>query len=188
MPSSPPIPDPIPGLPHAYWVVTGTLLAGAYPGAPEAGDARRRIEALFATGVRRCINLMDPAERDRLGRPFRPYEPELSALAAAAGCAVGFERMPVRDLDVPTPAEMVRILDAVDRAVSAGCPVYVHCLGGIGRTGTVVGCWLARHGVAAGEAALRRVDRLRRGTDTAGRRSPETAVQAQFVRDWRAGA
>ena len=31
-------------------------------------------------------------------------------------------------------------------------PVYVHCWGGIGRTGTVVGCWLVRHGMTGDEA------------------------------------
>lgn len=33
-------------------------------------------------------------------------------------------------------------------ALAAGQTVYVHCYGGIGRTGTVVGCWLVRHGLS----------------------------------------
>jgi hypothetical protein len=179
---------PIPGLEHAYWVVPGGLLAGAYPGAPEAEASRRQLQALLATGVRWCLNLMQPHEVDRQGRPFRPYEAELSGLGTAVGARVGFARMPIPDLGVPQPAEMTRILDAVDRTAASGRTVYVHCLGGIGRTGTVVGCYLARHGLAWGDAALDRVARLREATSTAARRSPETAAQADFVRAWAVGA
>ena len=46
------------------------------------------------------------------------------------------------------------ILDEIDGAILNGKTVYVHCLGGIGRTGTVVGCYLVRHGIAAGGKAL----------------------------------
>lgn len=44
----------------------------------------------------------------------------------------------------PTVDQMRAILDAIDRA--AGSIVYVHCWGGHGRTGTVAGCYLVRHG------------------------------------------
>lgn len=180
-------PQPTSALDQAYWVVPGTLLAGAYPGAADAAESRRKLEALLAAGVRWCINLMVPDELDRSGRPFRPYEADLAALASAAGQNVGFERLPLRDMEVPGRAGMTRILDAVDRATAAGRTVYVHCLGGIGRTGTVVGCYLARHGLASGQSALDRIAVLRRATSTAARRSPETAPQAELVRSWTAG-
>jgi protein-tyrosine phosphatase len=35
---------------------------------------------------------------------------------------------------------MTTILDAIDESMTAGKPVYVHCWGGMGRTGTVIGC------------------------------------------------
>ena len=49
---------------------------------------------------------------------------------------------------------MASILDAIDAALDGGKTVYVHCWGGVGRTGTVVGCWLVRHG-KTGDEALR---------------------------------
>ena len=50
---------------------------------------------------------------------------------------------------------MTRILDDVDAALADGGAVYVHCWGGIGRTGTVVGCWLVRHGLDDGDPIAR---------------------------------
>jgi len=35
---------------------------------------------------------------------------------------------------------MHEILDTIDAALSAKRIVYVHCWGGVGRTGTVIGC------------------------------------------------
>jgi protein-tyrosine phosphatase len=47
-------------------------------------------------------------------------------------------RIPVRDVDIPSPDTMRSILDAIDSAIDRCQPVYVHCWGGRGRTGTVV--------------------------------------------------
>ena len=58
------------------------------------------------------------------------------------------------------------------------------CLGGVGRTGTVVGCWLARHGTV-GAAALERLTQLRQDTDNVGWASPETEEQVEMVLSWK---
>ena len=50
----------------------------------------------------------------------------------------------------------------------------------------MVGCWLARHGVAVGEAALNRVTALRAHTPDADCESPETEAQREMVRSWAA--
>ena len=104
-----------------------------------------------------------------------------------AGRTIQFERLPIRDVDVPTVAQMQRILDTIDDANAAGQAVYVHCLGGKGRTGTVVGCYLARHGLAVGDAALDRLNELTKAAPYDFGPVPQTSAQCDFVRNWRQG-
>ena len=58
----------------------------------------------------------------------------------------------------------------------------MHCYGGIGRTGTVVGCWLIEQG-AAGDDPIATIAELRANIRFR-RPSPETREQIAFVRDW----
>jgi protein-tyrosine phosphatase len=80
---------------------------------------------------------------------------------------------------------MTEILDTMDEAIkNSGC-VYVHCWGGVGRTGMVVGCYLIRHGMA-NEKALAKVNQLYRTRpgNPYLTRSPETTEQIEFVLNW----
>lgn len=64
--------------------------------------------------------------------------------------------------------------------------VYVHCYGGIGRTGVIASCYLVRRGLT-GDEALAEIARLRQGTPDGHRLSPETPDQAARVREWNIG-
>ncbi len=169
-------------IPNCYWVEPGRFLAGEYPGALEAAAARERMQKFLAAGVTFFLDLTQEREAG-----LKPYAALLIEEAATAGIAVEHRRMPISDLGVPpTRRAMAEILDAIDGTLASGQIVYVHCWGGVGRTGTVVGCYLARHGVS-GEQALRQIAQW---WATMGKRhkhlkSPETAEQEEFVRNWR---
>jgi protein-tyrosine phosphatase len=79
---------------------------------------------------------------------------------------------------------MRNILDEIDTAISQNKSVYVHCWGGKGRTGTVVGCYLARHGYAQGQAVLDLIEKLRYNDPEVSRPSPETRQQREMVTTW----
>jgi len=81
---------------------------------------------------------------------------------------------------------MTAILDAIDESLAAGRATYVHCWGGVGRTDTVVACWLLRHAVATDANVLEVLASLRKQDCERGHReSPENAKQRQFVASWR---
>ena len=159
--------------PNTYWLVAGRLLAGEYPGQADLQGARGKVAAFLRAGITTFIDLTEPGE-------LRPYEPLLP------WDTVEYRRLPIRDLSVPTDAgHLLAILDAMDAALAAGRNVYVHCWGGIGRTGTVVACWLQRHGrrpdAALAELAghWRTVAKRHRAP-----RSPETDEQIRWVQRW----
>ncbi len=170
----------------AYWGAPGRLLAGEYPGARSTRTARRKIQALLDCGIRQIINLMEVDEHDYYGNPFNPYEPIIARLTASAA-EVTCRRFAIRDMDIPDAQGMCAILDAIDASLEAGHPVYVHCLAGVGRTGTVVGCWLVRHGRASGTSVIDVIQDLRQHDPHAHWPSPQSAVQRNMVRHWRRG-
>jgi hypothetical protein len=142
----------------SYWVEPGRLLAGRYPGSDED------LAALGAAGVTLVVDFTEADERP-------PYV--LSPPARHV-------RAPIPDFTVPSVSTMRRMLDLIREELDAGGVVYVHCLGGCGRTGSVVGCHLVESGLY-GDEALSRVEGL------CGWPCPETPEQRALVRSWVAG-
>lgn len=158
-------------IPDSYWVEPGRLLAGEYPGALNPDVAQDKLRRFLDAGVTMFLDLTQAGEYG-----LEPYAPLLRGQAE-------HRRMPIPDGGTPTAEEMTRILEAIDDALRAGQVIYVHCFGGIGRTGTVVGCYLVRHGLS-GVQALAELARLRRGTPDGWKESPETRAQCAMVMGW----
>ena len=172
-----------PPITWGYWVVENLFLAGAYPGNLEPKKHEHKIRTLLDANVRMFVNLMESDETDLDGQPFEPYDDVVRQLCPEASCV----RVPVQDQSTPTVGGMHTILDKIDESLNNGRPVYVHCWGGVGRTGTVVGCWMLRHNLADRNNVLEVLKELRQhDIDRRHRTSPETADQRRFVKRWRA--
>ena len=169
------IPRPIS---ESYWVEPGRLLAGEYPGHFDEEQTRRQIDALIEAGLDMFIDLTRPDE-------IPPYTSILFDEAKVYEVEINYQRFPIRDFGLPAPQEMKSILDIIDESVRNGHKIYLHCWGGIGRTGTTVGCYLVRRG-RTGEQAL---NQLAEWWKTVPKshfhpHSPETQEQADFIRNW----
>lgn len=172
---------------RTYWVIPGKLAAGCYPGDLDPGEAERKLRGLIQAGIRYVINLMEETELNWYGNIFISYENDLKRYAAHMGIDLVCVRRPIEDLSIPTHEEMEAILNEIDLAISNNRPVYVHCLGGIGRTGTVVGCYLMRHGYAKSDTILDVIQQLRMGAPEYHRPSPEAPLQRRMVTYWKKG-
>ena len=181
------IKEPVVPFSRSYWVEPGKFLAGCYPGDKNPKEAEEKLGGLLASGIRVVINLMEEDEFGHDGKPFVQYDKTLQRMAKKVGTVVEYTRMPIQDLNTPNPQFMVTILDRIDQAISQEKPVFVHCWGGKGRTGTVVGCFLARHGIASGQDVLSKISDLRKTDPTSHQRSPETDPQRNMVKNWRKG-
>ena len=164
-------------IPDSYWLLDGQLLAGEYPGSWTRNGAAEKLGFFLAAGIRTFIDLTEEAD------PLDAYDSTLEELACEHGLDCRYIRFGIKDLGVPTPELMVEILKAIQAELDEGRPVYFHCWGGIGRTGTVAGCWLVEQGLSADDA-LTRVQMLRWGSAESWKRSPETDEQCAFVRGW----
>lgn len=151
---------------EGFWV-------GPHPGRTDGATPGERMPFLQRQGVRCVIDLTSPA--DALVMPS-------DALRVALGDVV-VHSFPIPDMGVPSVPLMLAILDCIDAAQAQQQPIYLHCAAGIGRSGTVVACWLIRHGVAP-NAVLDRLATLR-GVLHAVAPAPEAAVQRAFVLQWR---
>jgi hypothetical protein len=172
---------PVP-ISSSYWVLADRLLAGEYAGAPTREETLVKLAAFLEAGIDVFIDL---TEEDVEG--LRPYAADLFVLAQDADQHVTHRRMPIPDFSVPPRRTMTSILDVIDESLAEGKRVYVHCWGGIGRTGTVVGCYLARHGLAPRRGLLGAIQAFREKTPDAARPSPETEPQRALVLSWRPG-
>ncbi|GAB6112553.1 hypothetical protein JCM14713_23110 [Desulfomicrobium salsuginis] len=94
------------------------------------------MQALTAAGINFFIDLTTSLDC------LLPYRDILQQIDPQAE----HHAFPVPDMGTPlVEATTCDILYEIDSALARGKGVYLHCWGGVGRTGTLVGCWLARH-------------------------------------------
>ncbi len=123
-------------LPNFSWLVEHKLAALSYP---ESEDA---FTLLWMMGIRALINLTE--------------EPLPEEMLRKVGILT--EHIPVFDFTAPTLKQVEQALTMIHFYLEKNMPVAVHCIAGLGRTGTILACYLVREAMSAGEAitAIRR--------------------------------
>jgi atypical dual specificity phosphatase len=84
------------------------------------------------------------------------------------------KHIPIEDMHPPTQPQIDLCMASIDKALANELGVGIHCAAGLGRTGTMIACWLVQHEGLSARDAITRVRRLRPG-------SIETQEQAEAV-------
>lgn len=112
------------------WLDDGLVAACRYP------RSERELQKLANAGVGLIINL-------------HPREHPSERLAV-----LGLRQLhlPVKDFTPPTQEQLTQGVAAMREALADGGRVAVHCGAGLGRTGTLVACYLVARGLSADDA------------------------------------
>jgi atypical dual specificity phosphatase len=130
--------------PFAFTWIIEKQLAGA--NAPRSFDDLRSIRE---AGIRLIINLR---EQEHAHADEQLARHELCQL-----------HLPVPDWRAPNLEQTVEAVAAIDRTIADGEGVLVHCAWGVGRTGTLLACYLVATGMRP-DTAIARVRELRPGS------------------------
>ncbi len=162
---------------NTYWVVHGRFLAGEHPTELDDDATITKLTALLDGGIRTFVDLTLPSE-------IKGYHHLLCTVADARRVEITFRRIPNPDRGVPSVSTLTSILDEIDCSASDQKPVFVHCFAGIGRTGTVVGCYLRRHRLAIKREVVAQIAKLRSRMPCGRNPSPQTSEQVRMVENW----
>lgn len=126
------------------WIIPGKLAGAAMPGVVHSVD--HDLVALRTMGVTMLITLTenDFSQDDLHRHGLRNLH------------------LPIRDREAPTVAQVKMLIARMDVLLRRGEVLAVHCLAGLGRTGTVLASWLIQDGLSA-RAALERIRKIEPG-------------------------
>lgn len=151
--------------------VRDRVYAGEYPREYDDKKSVDKIEQFKRFRITHFIDLTEEGE-------LRPYDQMLAS-------PMQHIRFPIQDVSVPASIESVKdligqiqgILNESDRN-----KVYIHCWGGVGRTGTIVGCLLShQHNYDYNETMGALKKAFSDCPKSAYRETPETREQRNFI-------
>ena len=116
---------------QSYYIGTRMIFAGEYPGDKYGEKAEAKIRQMTHFGVKHFIDLTEEGE-------LVPY-----AHLLPADCT--HTRFPIPDVSTPQSVDDVyQLMRKINQLLKRDDGyIYIHCWGGVGRTGTIVGCYLA---------------------------------------------
>jgi len=115
----------LPDIKHLRWA-DDRLLVGAQP-------SRNHYAALAALGVSLVVDVRTGSDDD----------PILDDPEYLASLGIDYLRLPIRDGRTPNDATVRRFVDSVEAAEG---PVFMHCGGGVGRSGSLQAAYEATRG------------------------------------------
>ncbi len=143
------------------------IFAGEYAG--NLYNPQLKVNALVDFGITHFIDLTEEGEL----ASYHEYLPK-----NCCHC-----RFPIRDVSVPEECKSVyELMKYIDNVLSnPDNKIYIHCWGGVGRTGLIVGCYYVYRGETYKEALTHLRDSYKQCHKSEHRPTPETREQEDFI-------
>jgi len=149
--------------------------AGEYPVWEwEQSAGMRQLKLFTDFGINCFLDLTENSEMP----PYAPFLPD----------NIGRCSFPIRNCSIPDSvrrvADLFRNIDEV-LANRPDVKLYIHCVGGVGRTGMMVACYyIYFKGMSADEALAEMRRRFAAHGRSAWMTAPETEAQVNFIREF----
>jgi len=147
------------------WIESGKILAGSMP--TNMAD----IDALYETfGIRAILSLTRRNIRDC---------PDIEYVLN--GHQIEHLHLPITDGGLPDDDSATRALDFINKSYREGKPIFVHCRGGIARTGIILIAWYHFRDARPIETARSLVRIRRHRLDPNVIAGPNNGIQREWV-------
>ena len=122
------------------WIIEKKLAGSAIP------TSKEEIDWLKQEGVKSIVTIRE-----------EPLEDEWIK-------GVNYLHVHSNDMGIPEFSDLVNSVDFIHQRITNDEPVMVHCLAGLGRTGTILACYLIKYEGMTADDAIEKVRRERHGS------------------------
>lgn len=157
---------------NSFPVNDSRIWGGEYPFDLNEEIGKKKLLTAIEYGITHFIDLTEEGELS----PYEQFIPE--------SLRVSYERFPISDTHAPASLEATMdILKRMDSILkNPNARIYLHCWGGVGRTCTIVACWIAWKERTNFFDTLRNLDKLWAQCPKSERRTtPDTEEQIDFI-------
>ena len=122
------------------WLIENKLAGSAIP------TSKDEVQWLHEQGVKSIVTIREePLDNDWINK-------------------INYLHVLSDDMGVPTFEDLANSIDFIHERIQNNEPVLVHCLAGMGRTGTILACYMIKYQKMSAEDAIQHIREKRHGS------------------------